>query len=138
MWGTFAFKGDGFIFSLIFLVLAAVCLIVSLLFAFKGASAKAFTFNSIAIAMAVAWVFAMLFPNVMKSSIDPAYSLTIAQSAASAGTQIVMTVAAIILVPIVLGYTIWSVYMFRARISVAPAGGLEPDKIREGANFLVG
>lgn len=138
VWGTFAFKGAGFLFALVFLVLAAVCLIVSLLFAFKGASAKAFTFNSVAIAMSVAWVFAMLFPNVMKSSIDQAYSLTIAQSAASPSTQIVMTVAAIILVPIVLGYTIWSVYMFRARISVAPAGGLEPGKIREGANFLVG
>lgn len=138
IWGTFAFKGEGFIFSLIFLVLAAVCLVVSLAFAFKGASAKAFTFNSVAIAMCVAWVFAMIYPNVMKSSIDPAYSLTIWDSAASPSTQIVMTVAAVILVPIVLGYTIWSVYMFRARISKAPAGGLRPDKIREGANFLVG
>ncbi|WP_154546453.1 cytochrome d ubiquinol oxidase subunit II [Mobiluncus porci] len=138
VWGTFAFKGEGFIFALIFLVIAAVCLIVALLFAFQKSSGKAFIFNSAGVAFAVAWVFAMIYPYVMKSSVDPAYSLTIWDSAASPATQIVMTIAAVILVPVVLGYTIWSVYMFRARIAPAPAGGLEPGNVRAGANFLVG
>ena len=64
--------------------------------------------------------------------------MTIWESSATPGTQIVMTIAAVILVPVVLGYTIWSVYMFRSRISPGTPGGLEPGKIREGANFLVG
>ena len=49
-----------------------------------------------------------------------------------------MTIAAVILVPVVLGYTIWSVYMFRARITTVQDAGLEPSKVREGASFLVG
>lgn len=139
VWGTFAYMGAGFIFALIFLVVAAVCLIVGLFFAFQRSIGKAFIFNSAGVAFAVAWVFAMIFPYVMKSSIDTEkYSLTIWQSSATPGTQIVMTIAAVILVPVVLGYTIWSVYMFRARISPGTPGGLEPGKIREGANFLVG
>lgn len=139
IWGTFAYRGDGFIFALIFLAVAAVCLILGLLFSFQKSSGKAFIFNSAGITFAVAWVFAMIYPYVMKSAVDTKnYSLTIWDSAATASTQIVMTIAAVILVPVVLGYTVWSVYMFRARISPAPAGGLEPGKIREGANFLVG
>lgn len=139
VWGTFAYMGAGFIFALIFLAVAAVCLILALFFSIQKSTGKALLFNSVGITFAVAWVFAMIFPYVMKSSIDTEnYSLTIWDSAATAGTQIVMTIAAIILVPVVLGYTVWSVYMFRARITPAPAGGLEPGKIREGANFLVG
>lgn len=136
--GTFLYRGQGLIFAIVFLVVAAVCLILGLLFSFQKSTGKAFVFNSAGIAFAVAWVFAMIYPYVMKSSINAKYSLTIWDSAATTGTQIVMTIAAVILVPVVLGYTIWSVYMFRARIAPAPAGGLEPGKVREGANFLVG
>lgn len=139
VWGWLVYAGPARLIALVFLAIAAVCLIVGLIFAFQKSSGKAFTFHSLGVTFAVAWVFAMIYPYVMKSSIDTdKYSLTIWDSAASASTQLVMTIAAVILVPVVLGYTIWSVYMFRARVSKAPAGGLEPDKIREGANFLVG
>lgn len=139
VWGQLVYAGPAALFGWIFLVIAALCLVAGLLFSFQKSFGKAFIFHSAGIAFAVAWVFAMLYPYVMKSSIDTElYSLTIAQSAASGSTQLVMTIAAVILVPVVLGYTIWSVYMFRARITTVQDAGLEPSKVREGASFLVG
>ncbi len=48
-----------------------------------------------------------MFPFIMPSSIDPRSSLTIWDAASSHFTLTVMFVAAAILLPIVLGYTIW-------------------------------
>lgn len=48
-----------------------------------------------------------MFPFVMPSSLVPSHSLTLWDAASSAGTLMVMTWAAIIFVPIILGYTFW-------------------------------
>lgn len=61
--------------------------------------------------------FAMTFPNVMLSSTNPAWSLTIYNASSSQYTLTVMSVIALIFVPIVLAYQGWSYYMFRKRIS---------------------
>lgn len=78
--------------------------------------------------------------NVMKSSIDPAYSLTIAQASSSQPTLTVMTVVACFVL-IVLAYTAWSYWVFRKRVSVNDVDhdtGLLPKQIRLGENFLAG
>ena len=77
----------------------------------------------------------------MKSSIDPAFNLTIEQASSTNSTLIVMSIVAVILVPIVLGYTCWSYWKFRDRISIDDVSsnpGVVWDKVRSGANFLVG
>lgn len=61
--------------------------------------------------------FSMTFPNVMLSSTNPDWSLTIYNASSSQYTLTVMSVVALIFVPIVLGYQIWTYYMFRKRIS---------------------
>jgi len=61
--------------------------------------------------------FTLMFPRVMISSTDPAYSLTIYNASSSQYTLTVMSIVALIFVPIVLAYQGWTYYMFRKRIS---------------------
>ena len=61
--------------------------------------------------------FTMTFPNVMRSSTNPEWSLTIYNASSSQYTLSVMSIVALIFVPIVLAYQGWTYYMFRKRIS---------------------
>jgi cytochrome bd ubiquinol oxidase subunit II len=61
--------------------------------------------------------FSMTFPNVMLSTTNPEWSLTIYNASSSQYTLTVMSVIALIFVPIVLAYQGWTYYMFRKRIS---------------------
>jgi cytochrome d ubiquinol oxidase subunit II len=61
--------------------------------------------------------FSMTFPNVMLSTTNPDWSLTIYNASSSQYTLTVMSVVALIFVPIVLAYQGWTYYMFRKRIS---------------------
>jgi cytochrome d ubiquinol oxidase subunit II len=60
--------------------------------------------------------FSMTFPNVMISSTNPAWSLTIYNASSSQYTLTVMSVVALIFVPIVLAYQGWTYWMFRKRV----------------------
>lgn len=136
------------IYGWIPLGLAAVMLILSTLTALTKSFGKSFFFNSVGLIGAVAWIFTSMAPYVMKSyfDVDPAtgaspYSLSIWQASASPGTLTVATVATVILVPVILGYTIWAYVTFKARISaedIDDNAGLDPKKIREGAAYLAG
>jgi cytochrome d ubiquinol oxidase subunit II len=66
-------------------------------------------------------VFAGLYPDVLVSSTDPAFSLTVAGTAASSYALTVLTWVAVVLLPIVLLYQGWTAYVFRARISARVA-----------------
>ena len=78
---------------------------------------KAFLLVSLTIVFSVITFFWMLHPNVMISSTDPAYNLTVDNASASDKTLEVMTVVALILVPIMLIYQAWTYWVFRQRIS---------------------
>lgn len=141
VWGQFAYSDN--VWSWIPLVVAAVALIAAAACSQPAMRREgwAFTFSSIGIGAAVAWVFSAMAPYVMKSAIDDAYSLHMTWAASTQPTLTVMIVVAAILVPIVLAYTIWSYWVFRARItpqSVTGTQGLLPDKIRPKSNFLTG
>jgi len=58
-----------------------------------------------------------LFPNLIPSSIDPAWSLTIFNTSASQYTLKILTVVALIFVPIVISYKIWIYRIFRERLT---------------------
>ncbi|MCS4484504.1 cytochrome d ubiquinol oxidase subunit II [Gleimia sp. 6138-11-ORH1] len=125
------------------LTIAALALIASAVLSQPALnnSKLSFVFSSLGIAGAVAFIFTAMAPNVMKSYLDPSYSLTIAQASSSHATLVVMTIVAVLFVPIVLAYTAWSYWVFRARVTLddIPEGmGLLPKQIREGANFLKG
>ncbi len=64
-----------------------------------------------------AWGVAGLFPNLFPSSLNPEWSLTIFNSSSSPLTLKIMTVVAVIFVPIVLAYTFWTYRTFSYRIT---------------------
>jgi len=77
----------------------------------------AFLTTAVAIAFTVATIFLILFPRVMVSSLDPAFSLTIYNASSSPYTLRVMTIVALVFVPIVLIYQGWSYWVFRKRLT---------------------
>ncbi len=64
-----------------------------------------------------ATIFGALFPNVMVSSTNPDWSLTIYNAASSVNTLSVMSIVVAIFLPIVLAYQAWNYWIFRKRIS---------------------
>lgn len=101
----------------VLLALTVVATALGWIFANKKGERIAFTSSGLAIAFVVAMLFIGLFPRVMVSSIDPAFNLTIENAASGHYTLSVMTKVAFTLLPFVLGYQIWSYYVFRKRIS---------------------
>ncbi len=79
-----------------------------------------FAMTGIAIALTVATTFLIMFPRVMISTTNPAYSLTIYNASSSAYTLQVMSIVALIFVPIVLAYQAWTYYVFRQRVKADP------------------
>src|SRR6266516_2066461 len=77
----------------------------------------AFACSTITIALAMLTLFTDLYPNVMVSSTNPAYNLTIANTASPSYTLKLMSIVAIVFLPVVLVYTAWNYYVFRKRIS---------------------
>jgi cytochrome d ubiquinol oxidase subunit II len=59
-----------------------------------------------------------LFPNMIVSSIDPDYSLTVARAASTEKTLGIMLLVAILGLPFVLSYTIVIYWVFRGKVDV--------------------
>ena len=76
-----------------------------------------FIFSAITLVGAVAFLFCVLYPNVMPSSINPEYSLTITNASSTPYTLKIMTIVAVIFTPIVLIYQSWTYWVFRKRVS---------------------
>ncbi|WP_309110136.1 cytochrome d ubiquinol oxidase subunit II [Saccharothrix sp.] len=77
---------------------------------------QAFALMGVAIACAVAALFGALYPNVLPSTLDPAFSLTVENAASSPYTLTVMTWVAAFGTPAVLVYQGWTYWVFRKRI----------------------
>ena len=110
----------------VFLV-AAIAAVAMLIATLLDDEVIAFGANAIAIAGTVGLLFCVLFPNVMPSSVDPAFNLTVENSASSHYTLVIMSWAAVVMTPIVIGYQAWSYWVFRKRLSIedvpdTPAG----------------
>ena len=80
----------------------------------------AFVMTCITIAFSLITMFLILYPRVLISSLDPAWSLTIENAASSPYTLRVMSIVALIFVPLVLLYQGWSYWTFRKRVSEKP------------------
>lgn len=76
----------------------------------------AFGMTGAVIALSVMSVFIGLFPRVMISSINSAFDLTIQNAASGQYSLKVMTIVALTLLPFVLGYQIWSYFVFHKRV----------------------
>ncbi|MEU5690992.1 cytochrome d ubiquinol oxidase subunit II [Actinosynnema sp. NPDC020468] len=77
---------------------------------------QAFALMGVAVAATVVALFGALYPNVLPSTLDPAFSLTVADTASSPYTLTVMTWVAAFGTPAVLVYQGWTYWVFRKRI----------------------
>ncbi|MBB5742267.1 cytochrome d ubiquinol oxidase subunit II [Microbacterium ginsengiterrae] len=107
-------------FSLIVLALAAlaaVSLVLSLASNLRDREGWAFTFGASTVLFAVVALFAALFPNVLPSTIDPAFSLTVENASSTDYTLQIMTWTALVALPLVLLYQGWTYWVFRKRVT---------------------
>ena len=104
-----------------FAAVAAVTLIGGVLASRAGREGYAFAAVAVAIACATGALFSALFPDVLRSSTSPLFTLTVANASSTAKTLALMTVIACIFLPFVLLYQAWTYWVFRKRISV-PGG----------------
>jgi len=99
------------------LLLAGVALIVGYLFVRQGKNGKAFIAHALSIVLVTVTVFVGMFPRVMISTLNPEWSLTIYNASSSPYTLKIMSIVALVFVPIVLAYTIWTYWVFRKRVT---------------------
>ncbi len=104
--------------------LSIVALALAVGFTLRRRNGRAFAMTALGIVAAVVTLFTSLYPRVMVSSPDFGNSLTVDGAASSHYALAVMTVVALISVPVVLLYQGWTYYVFRHRVSgeAEPAG----------------
>jgi cytochrome d ubiquinol oxidase subunit II len=76
----------------------------------------AFVMTGLAIALSTITIFMGLYPRVMVSSLNPEWSLTIYNASSSPYTLRVMSIVALVFVPVVLLYQGWTYWVFRGRL----------------------
>jgi cytochrome bd ubiquinol oxidase subunit II len=116
--------------------LAAVALVLSAVFVYSGRSGRAFVMTGLGAVSVVATLFVSLYPRVMVSNPDFDNSLTVDGTASSHYALQVMSVVALIFVPIVLLYQGWTYYVFRERVGGATSGPEEPEAASAGGELL--
>jgi cytochrome d ubiquinol oxidase subunit II len=103
--------------------LGIAALLLATLFVARQRLGLAFAMTGLGAILIVATLFTSLYPRVMVSSLSPVYSLTIQSTASQHYTLAVISVVALICLPLVLLYQGWTYHVFRARVGGdAPAG----------------
>ncbi|MEV4975738.1 cytochrome d ubiquinol oxidase subunit II [Streptomyces scopuliridis] len=111
---TQADNGDGK--SLVALVVAVAALVAAIGAIAAGREGWSFALSGVTIVAAVAMLFLTLFPNVMPSSLNEAWNLTVTNASSTPYTLKIMTWCAGIATPVVLLYQGWTYWVFRKRI----------------------
>ncbi|SEL59579.1 cytochrome bd-I ubiquinol oxidase subunit 2 apoprotein [Blastococcus sp. DSM 46786] len=81
---------------------------------------QAFAGWAVLLVSSAATIFGAAYPVVVPSTIDPAFDVTIADASVSNYTLTVMTWAAAVGLPVVLGYQAWTYWVFRKRLTAEP------------------
>ena len=102
--------------SLAALVVAVAALVAALVANQAGREGWSFALSGVTIVSAVAMLFLTLFPNVMPSTLNEEWSLTVTNASSSPYTLKIMTWCAGIATPVVLLYQGWTYWVFRRRI----------------------
>ncbi|MEU8897881.1 cytochrome d ubiquinol oxidase subunit II [Nocardia sp. NPDC048505] len=119
--------------------LAVAGLLLTGLAHFRGRDGWAFTGTALTILSATVLLFGALFPDVLPSNIDPAFSLTVdgrggtVSASSTHYTLVVMSWVAAVMVPLVLVYQAWTYWVFRKRLTmdqIPDPIGLLPEKVR--------
>ncbi|WOF23332.1 cytochrome d ubiquinol oxidase subunit II [Microbacterium betulae] len=117
------FQQGGSLLSWAFVVLAVVAAAFGWTNARRRREGFAFTGYAGFGLFGVAAIFAAMFPNVLPSTIDPAFDLTVWNASSGSYTLGVMTVVVCVALPVILAYQAWSYWIFRQRVTP----GMIPD-----------
>jgi len=101
-------------------IAAMIAILLCGFFVRKQSYGWAFLTTSLTIGFSLSTLFMIMYPRVMISSLDPAFSLTIFNASSSEYTLKLMTIVALIMVPIILIYQGWTYWVFRKRIEPNP------------------
>jgi cytochrome bd ubiquinol oxidase subunit II len=107
-------RGDGS--SLVAVIVAVLALVGAVVTIKAGREGWSFALSGVTIVAAFAMLFLTLFPNVMPSSLNEEWSLTVTNASSSPYTLKIMTWLAGIATPLVLLYQGWTYWVFRKRI----------------------
>ena len=113
-------------------IVAVITLVASTLLVMKARDGWAFLFTGISIVSLIASFFVKMYGNIgfaQDEAVAVEERLTMLNTASSDTTLVIMSVAAAIFVPIVLGYQAWSYWVFRKRISTKSI----PDDVKTAA-----
>ncbi len=98
-------------------LLAVAALFLTRIFIAKAAWWKAWFASSLTIMAVTLFGVVGLYPSLLPSSLNPAYSMTIHNSASSPLTLKIMLGVALVFVPIVIGYQAWVYNLFKHKVT---------------------
>jgi cytochrome d ubiquinol oxidase subunit II len=101
-------------------VAGIIAILLAGYFIYKKRDGWAFVMTILTITFSLGTLFLILYPRVMISSLDPAWSLTIYNASSTDYTLTVMTIVVLIFLPLVLIYQGWSYWVFRKRVTSDP------------------
>jgi cytochrome bd ubiquinol oxidase subunit II len=110
------------IWPVIFPAAALLALITAWLLVRRGEMFRAFIASSAMIALLIVSGAIGIYPNLLISTTDPAYNLTVTNAASADNTLTVALIVAIIGMPFVLLYTTGVYYIFRGKATVDSDG----------------
>ncbi len=98
---------------------AAAALLAGVALARRAREGWAFASLAATLLLTVATLFGDLYPDVLPSTTNRAFSLTVANASSAHYTLVVMTWVALIFTPVVLAYQGWTYWVFRKRLTPA-------------------
>ena len=97
---------------------AVVGLLASVALVWRGTrEGWAFASMVLVIAAVAVLIFGSMYPNLLPSTLNPEWNVTIENGSSTPYTLRIMTWASLALLPLVIGYQAWSYWVFRKRIS---------------------
>lgn len=107
---------EGSAWTWIPLVIGLLAAVAGLVRLYQWRDGQAFALQGVALAGVVVTLFGSLYPAVLPSVLNPAWSLTVESASSSPYTLTVMTWVAAFGTPAVLVYQAWTYWVFRKRI----------------------
>jgi cytochrome bd ubiquinol oxidase subunit II len=117
LWALLVQLRSGTVATAVLLLVAALAVLVAWARIRVDREGQAFAAWAVVLLGSAATVFGAAYPVVVPSTIDPAFDVTISDASVSDYTLTVMTWAAGVGLPVVLGYQAWTYWVFRKRIA---------------------
>ncbi|WP_150237417.1 cytochrome d ubiquinol oxidase subunit II [Nocardiopsis quinghaiensis] len=112
-------------------MIAAAALAGGVAAAWRHREGWSFAFTAVTVLTLFAALFDSLFPNVLPSATDPAFSLTVSNASSAEYTLTVMSWVAVVFLPLVLLYQGWSYWVFRRRVTGETVTGATVTRVQD-------